>query len=129
MRKFIITLALRGAIGLVVGQGFAHAQTTDDVQQIIRDAAATYGANPATLLAIVRCETGGRFNADALGDSGHSHGIAQLNDAATGLLSHFRAQGYGSPYNPVEAADYLARVAVGTWAGQGITLRRWSCFR
>jgi hypothetical protein len=121
--------ALLAALGgtLMVASA-AAAQSPDEVRAIIREAAATHGANPATLLAIVRCETGGRWNADALGDSGHSHGIAQINDARTGLLSHFLAQGYSSPYNVAEAADYLARVAVGTWAGQGVTLRRWSCF-
>jgi hypothetical protein len=107
----------------------ADAQSAEEVQQALRDAAATYGTAAGPLLRIVACETGGRWNADALGDRGHSHGIAQLNDAATGLLAHFHAQGYSSPYNVAEAADYLARVAVGTWARDGITLRRWSCYR
>ena len=127
MRRLIPLLIL----AVVLGSGASQAQglSADDVQQIIRDAAATHGANPATLLAIVRCETGNRWNADALGDRGHSHGIAQINDQPTGLLRHFHAQGYGSPYDPWEAADYLARVSVGEWAGEGVTLARWSCWR
>lgn len=91
-------------------------------------AAAQNHATPAEpLLAIVACES--RFRPAARGDYGRSHGLVQLNDRATGLIWHFYAQKYTDAYDPEQAADYLARVATGEWARQGVTLWRWSCHR
>jgi hypothetical protein len=63
-----------------------------------------------------------------IGDHGHSHGLAQLSDLPTGLLAHFHAQGYATAYDAWEAADYLSRTAAGEFAGEGVTLKRWSCW-
>ena len=116
---------------VVFSSGVAQAQqvTPDDVRAALREAAAQEGVSGDILVQIVACETGQRFNADALGDRGTSHGIAQLNDRPTGLLSHFYSVGYSNPYSVEQASAYLARVAAGHWSVQGITLRRWSCYR
>jgi hypothetical protein len=54
----------------------------------------------------VSCETGGTFNPYAVGDRGQSVGAAQLH--ARGERSRFYAYGYGNPYNPYEAVEFLA---------------------
>lgn len=94
---------------------------------LLTERAATHGVSASRLIAIVRCES--TFNPNAVGDHGSSHGLVQLNDRATGLLSHFRAQGYSDPYSAWESSDYLARVMAGHWASEGVTVRRWSCAR
>lgn len=104
--------------------GHVHADRAEG-EAAIAEAAARWGAPLGTLRRIVECES--HFEPSAVGDSGRSHGLVQLNDRPTGLLGHFHAQGYGSAYNATEAADYLARVSIGTWASEGVTLGRWSC--
>lgn len=111
---------------LVGGLGVAPvAADRAEGEAAIAEAAARYGAPLGRLRSITECES--HFEPSALGDSGHSHGLVQINDRPTGLLAHFHAQGYQSAYNATEAADYLARVSIGTWAREGVTLGRWSC--
>lgn len=116
-------------LALVVGGSAAPAwgQTTEEVLEILQDRAQAHGASAATLIRIARCES--TFRPWAVGDQGRSHGLVQLNDRPTGLLAHFLRQGYTSAYDAWSAADYLARVAVGEWAREGITLQRWTCAR
>lgn len=116
--------ALLTTLALGLGAGHVAADRAEG-EAAIADAAARWGAPLGTLRRIVECES--HFEPSAVGDSGRSHGLVQLNDRATGLLAHFHAQGYGSAYNATEAADYLARVSIGTWAREGVTLERWSC--
>jgi hypothetical protein len=125
MRRFIPLGLLAGVF--VSGVGQAWGQTPDDVQVVIREAAATYGVPAAPLVALGRCES--RLDPGAVGDSGRSHGLFQLNDLPTGLLWHFLRVGYSDAYDVVQAATYVARVASGEWARDGVTLRRWSCYR
>jgi hypothetical protein len=96
-----------------------------DSELAIHWAAETYGVSEARLLRVATCES--RLDPYAVGDSGHSWGLAQLNDRRTGLLGHFYAQGYMSALDPYEAADYLGRVFSGEFAGEGIGAWRWSC--
>lgn len=124
MRRVALALLLL-TFGSGVGQ--AWGQTPSEIREMATERATAHGASAGTLIGIVACES--TFRPDAVGDRGRSHGLVQLNDLPTGLLHHFRQVGYSDPYNAWEALDYLARVAVGTWAGQGITLRRWSCYR
>jgi len=124
------TIALGFAAGLVVGAlttGVVYADRWADPVGAIYAAADNNGVAPAVLLALAECES--RFNPSARGDYGRSHGLMQLNDRATGLLHHFYQQGYDDPYDPEQAADYVARVAAGEWAREGVTLGRWSCYR
>jgi hypothetical protein len=96
-----------------------------DVEIALQEAAATYGVSEATLTRVVRCEA--QMQPYAVGDNGHSFGIAQLNDRPTGLLWHFYAIHYTDPFNPYEAASYMGRVWSGEFARQGIGPWRWSC--
>jgi hypothetical protein len=98
------------------------------VAAVVRERAVAHDVSPWLLEALVRCEAGPGFDPEVIGDHGHSHGLAQLSDLPTGLLAHFHAQGFITAYDAWEAADYLARVASGEWAGEGVTLKRWSCW-
>jgi hypothetical protein len=104
----------------------ARAQDSGDVVAIIQSAAAQYGADGSQLVRLARCES--TLRPGAVGDHGTSLGLFQISTLPTGLMAHFRTVGYSDPLDPWEAASYVARVAVGTWAGQGITLARWSCW-
>lgn len=104
------------------------AYTSDDTFQAIEDAANNHGVSRSTLYRIVKCETGATFNPHVVGDHGSSFGAVQLNNLDTGLYWHFLRVGYDDANNPYEALDYLARVATGEFARQGITLQRWMCF-
>jgi hypothetical protein len=121
-------IAIRVLIGLVVGLSWqvARAETPDQVVAIVQERAAAYGVDAGTLTRIVRCES--QLGQQLVGDYGHSHGPVQLSDLPTGLLCHFQSLGYSSAYDVWSSVDYLARVASGEFAGQGITLRRWSCY-
>lgn len=129
-----LALLLGASTGWLVGRARAE---PPDVRGAIYAAAQIHGVAAEPLIELVRCETGGTFRADAAGDwrwrDGRyvptSRGPAQINDLPTGLDRHFRAQGYDDPTDPEQAADYLARVATGEWARQGVTLARWSCWR
>lgn len=92
------------------------------VVDIIHDRAAAHQVSGAALERLSWCES--RHDPNATGDSGTSRGLFQINDR--GLASHFRAQGYDSPYDAWASADYVARVMSGEWPG--ITLRHWSCW-
>lgn len=96
------------------------------VRDVIADAAARHDVSPGLLIALATCES--RLDPSAVGDHGSSHGLIQLSDLPTGLLGHFHDQGYATAYSAWESADYLARVASGEFAWEGVTLRRWSCW-
>jgi len=95
---------------------------------VIEEAAERNGVPAGPLIALAVCES--RLDPGARGDYGRSHGLYQLNDLrGTGLLWHFYAVGYTDAYDADQAADYVARVYAGEWARDGVTLRRWSCWR
>jgi len=96
-----------------------------DPRGAIHAAAQAHGVDAAPLLALAACES--RYVPTARGDRGRSHGLFQLNDQPTGLLHHYRALGYADPYDAEASADYVARVASGEFARQGVTLGRWTC--
>lgn len=127
MTRTAAHLALVAAAAVYLASAIAHAQEWPDPVGIVHAAAQNHDTPAAPLLVIVACES--RFSPSARGDRGHSHGLVQLNDLPTGLIWHFYAVGYDDPYHPEQAADYLARVAAGEWARQGIVLGRWSCAR
>ena len=55
---------------------------------------------------IVRAETGGTFNPHAVGRQGEL-GVAQLHPA--GELRTFFRYGYGDPFDPYQAVEFLER--------------------
>jgi hypothetical protein len=105
----------------------ATPQTPEAMVEIIQAQADMFGVNGAPLVRLGQCESS--LRPWATGDRGTSHGLFQINGLATGLLPHFLAAGYSDPYEPWQAAAYVARVAAGEWAAAGITLARWSCWR
>lgn len=97
----------------------AAAQSPAEVQALVTEAATRHGIAPEWPLRIVRCETGGTWNPNAVGDGGESWGIAQLH--RRGLRPLFYQRGYTDPFDAAEAADFLA------WAlSQGLA-RHWTC--
>jgi len=99
----------------------AHADfTVDDTHQAIYEASVNHGVSHALLRRLVRCETGGTFRPDMVGDHGTSFGPMQLH--APGELNTFYRLGYTDPSNPYEALDYAAQAIL---AGRG---PRWSCW-
>jgi hypothetical protein len=90
----------------------------EEIQAYIRQVAARYGINPNTFLQVVKGESG--FNPAAVGDSGHSQGIAQLYDK--GLAPEFQQKTGLDPGDPSswrQAIDFMGeKVAKG---GQGWT--------
>lgn len=130
-RGLLLGLMLGTLLWLVVAAVVlttAHAEpiyNPMDSAVAITEAADTYGVSETWLLAVARCES--NLRPYAVGDSGHSFGLAQLNDRPTGLLAHFHRLGYLSAFDPFQSADYLGRVFSGEFAGEGITWRRWSC--
>lgn len=137
LRAWLYALAMGGVLWLMVGAlilGTVHAEpiyNPVDSALAIAEAADLYGVPESQLLRVARCEAPGiepgTVDPYAVGDSGHSFGLAQLNDRSTGLLAHFHSLGYGSAFDPYSAADYLGRVFSGEFTAQGITWRRWSC--
>ena len=103
--------------------------TRGEVRSVLVDAANRHGADAAVVVALAECESS--LRPWVTGDHGSSHGLAQLSDLrGTGLLWHFLAQPeYDDAYDAEQAADYLGRVAAGHYAAEGVTLRRWSCYR
>jgi hypothetical protein len=123
--------ALAFALGVLVSTNAAAAPDWDDDQwrldDIIHQMARVYDLDPNALVRTAVCES--QMGYFRYGDRGHSHGPWQLNDRATGLLPHFYEVGYTDPYDYNQSTDYVARVASGEWAGRGITMQRWSCWR
>src|SRR5713226_9061085 len=91
---------------LAVHAAPAHAQevvyNAADSAVAIAEAADLYGVPESRLWRVARCEAPGvepgTVDPYAVGDSGHSFGLAQLNDRRTGLLAHFHSLGYGSAF-------------------------------
>jgi hypothetical protein len=102
----------------------AHAYTPADSLQAIDDTAAAYGwwLRP-TLRSIARCESGGTFDPNVVGDHGTSYGLVQLHRG--GLLERFYAAGYDSAFDPWQSLAFLARVLIGDFPG--ITVGHWTC--
>lgn len=120
MKGFLVVLALGLSLGFPAPSYAApEFQTPTEVVAIIQDAAARYGANATSLIAIARCETGGTFNPAARGDGGRSWGLFQLHDA--GLRPLFYRRGYSDPDNAWEAADFAA------WAIANGLRSHWHC--
>lgn len=110
MARWFMAGAVFGAIVVVIGGAAVgiHAEpfTVDDTQAAIVRASSTTGVSESWLRRVVRCETGGTFRPDAVGDHGTSFGIAQLHRG--GLLSAFYAE-YDNPFDPYQAAEFMAR--------------------
>lgn len=137
-----VGMALAGALS---GASASHAQSDPDVQGAIYAAARIHGVDPAPLIALVRCETGGTFDPETLGDyrwrEGRyvptSRGAAQLSDLPTGLAGHFWSLGYTDRGDPEQTADYIARVYQGEFLRHPpplhpfgrVSMNRWSCWR
>lgn len=127
-RYWLLLTALAWLAFAVCGVPEVHAEPVYnpvDARLAIADAAVLYGLSESRLLRVAACESS--MDPYAVGDSGHSFGLAQLSDRSTGLLAHFHALGYVSAFDPYESADYLGRVFSGEFAAQGVTWRRWSC--
>lgn len=95
-----------------------------DTFAALESASLDTGVPYVQLYRVVACETGGTFNPYAEGDSGHSHGVAQLNDFGNALAA-FYAVGYTNPYNPYEAVYFMAESLRGDHAPLGP--HTWSC--
>ena len=104
-----------------------HAPSTRGVRDVIAERAEFHGVSAWALDALARCES--RYDAEAVGDHGTSLGLMQLNTLPTGLYWHFLAVGYDDWRSAIQQADYVARVLAGEWARDGVTARRWSCWR
>lgn len=76
-------------------------EPTAAIRQLISETAAREGMDPALVLAVVEVESS--FNADAIGDAGHSVGLMQLHD-----------QGAGAGLTVAERRDPARNLAVGT---------------
>jgi soluble lytic murein transglycosylase-like protein len=122
-----LAVLLSSLVLLLAECAVARADGYEDPVGAIYAAAQNNGVDPAPLISLAWCES--RFRPAARGDEGHSHGLMQLSDRDTGLLAHFKAVKYSDPYDPEQAADYTARTLAGDFAGQGITMARWSCWR
>lgn len=94
--KKIITMLL----ALVFLPSIVHAYTDEQTQnrEIIIKSALEWGVNPYMALAVSNCESG--FNADALGDKGHSRGLWQIYDLAHPDVSKAMA------YNPASSTEW-----------------------
>lgn len=109
-----------------------------DVLGAIHAAAQNHEVPAAPLIELARCESAGTFDPDAKGDyrwrGGRfvptSRGVYQLNELpGTGLYYHFKREYPDNDSTDVEAvSDYVARVAKGEFAREGVTLARWSCW-
>lgn len=104
------------------------------VAAVLEERALAHDVRPGLLTRLAVCEVGPDLNPRAVGDYGHSLGLAQLSDLnATGnLRGHFFAVGYDDPTNAYQAADYLARAVAGEFVDARwgrIGPWRWSCWR
>lgn len=104
-----------------------YSPATRGVRDVIADRAEAHGVSVWALTALAECES--QFNPEAVGDTGTSLGLLQLNTLPTGLYWHFLAVGYDDWRSATQQADYVARVLAGEWARDGVTARRWSCWR
>ncbi len=100
--------------------GLTHApvwaQTPTEVEAVIREAAATHGANATQLVRVARCESSLRpWAVGRLGEQG----IFQLHPR--GLRPLFFAHGFDNVWDVVQQADFAA------WAFTHGLARHWSC--
>jgi hypothetical protein len=93
---------------------------SSDVIAAIHQASEEIGVSEAWLYRVVDCETGHTFNPYAIGDHGTSLGMAQLHMGG-GELVRFLAWGYDSPFDPYQAARFMAQEFAFGRAGS------WSC--
>lgn len=114
----MVIIVLATTVALAVGPGAVQAQGIEEVQAIIREAAATHGVSGDRLIQVAHCES--RFNPHAVGRAGEQ-GLFQLLPA--GLGRTFRTMGYGDPFNAREASDFAA------WAFAHGLSRHWTCAR
>lgn len=105
----------------------AAAFSSDDTHAAIEQSAASVGVSRTRLDAIVRCETHGDYDPNAVGDHGTSFGAVQLHRG--GLLGYFYAEGYSDPFDPYQGVEYLARALSGEWSYLGIGSWSWTCGR
>jgi hypothetical protein len=123
LKRLFISYALRLAIGLVVGQGFAHAQSPwpspEEVRAMAVDAAERYDAPVGQLLALVYCETGGSFDVGRIGGHGERGAGQWLPGVGNAWrLTSYARQGIeivdlyraGDPSAPYIDLDGLAQV-------------------
>jgi hypothetical protein len=115
----LLTLTLLNPVWAAPGDGAGF--TVEHTFDAISSASSDSGVSYSLMVGIVRCETGGTFNPYIEGDGGHSHGIAQLNDYGN-ALSAFYAAGYDDPYNPYQAAYFMAEALNGRYKHLG----RWT---
>lgn len=73
--------------------------------------------DPATVLAVINCETGGTWASKIVGDHGQSHGLVQIYAPAHPDISLEKAE------DPYWAIDYLVE-ELSTGRGS-----QWTCFR
>ena len=97
--------------------------TSDDTLVAIQMASRDTGVSVTTLTNIIGCETGWTFNPYALGDHGHSHGAAQINDYGNAAPAFYAI--YSDPYNPYEATYFMAEVLRGDHPPLG--RHTWNC--
>lgn len=101
-------------------RALAHGNVPDDVDRLIHAASTYRGANYWTMVAILRCETGGWdrrvINGTKLGRQGE-RGMAQIHPRGLGPLFESR----GGDYSPSDSAYFLA------WALVNGLGRHWSC--
>lgn len=122
MRRLSHAAVLPLLIGVWVSAHASYAAPYDraDTLAAIEQAAVDTGVPYALLYRIVACETGHTFDPRSEGDSGHSHGAAQLNDYGNALPIFYRH--YSDPYNPYEAIYFMAESLRGDHAPLG----RWT---
>ncbi len=84
------------------------------ISEMITDAADKYDVSEKTMRRVIDCESG--YNKLAIGDSGKSHGLVQINLRAHPNISKTQAQ------DPEFAINFLAKNLA---AGNG---KIWSCF-
>lgn len=85
------------------------------IKQKVDKYAALYKVSPSLMQGVVDCESS--YNPKALGDNGHSRGIAQIHDLYHPEISNTQA------YDPDFALDYLAKSIS---QGKG---HEWTCYR
>lgn len=110
----VVVLVCMTTTTVAAQQRFTPADTLEAIEQ----ASANSGVPASRLRRIIRCETGGTYNPYARGRAGEL-GAAQLHPR--GELRRFYAVGYTNPYNPYDAAHFLAdRILAGG-------ARAWTC--
>lgn len=86
-----------------------------DILLYIRDRSKEESVSREIVLNVLKCES--RLNPNALGDHGHSRGLAQIHNQYHPEISDEQA------YDPYFAVDYLIE---GIKEGRG---HEWSCYR